>query len=109
MLSLIAFGGLSTYVHLTRESFSFLRGFLWLSFFILLGGCLLLPFAWNNLADLLLAGFGTLVFFCWILYDPGQLLERLDADFTPGVAAFELILDIIGLRSWLQHLLRLRG
>lgn len=109
LLSLITFGGLSAYVYLTRESFSFLRGFLCVSFYILVGGCLLLPFAWNNTVDLLFAAFGTLVFACWILYDTSQLLERLDADFTPAVGAFELILDIIGLRSWLQDLLRVRG
>jgi len=109
MLSLIAFGGLSAYVHLTRQSFSFLRGFLWISFFILVGASLLLPFVWNDLFSLLLAAFGTFVFLCWILYDTSQLLERRDDDLTPGVAAFELILDIIGLRSWLQSLLRTRG
>jgi FtsH-binding integral membrane protein len=109
LLSLIAFGGLSAYVHLTRETFSFLRGFLWVSFFILVGGCLLVPFAWNDLGQLLLAAFGTLVFLCWILYDTGQLLERIDEDLTPPEAAFELILDIIGLRGWLQGLLRTKG
>ena len=109
LLTLIAFGGLSVYVHLTRQTFSFLRGFLWVSFIILVGGCLLVPFAWNNLAQLLFAGFGTFVFLCWILYDTGQLLERLDEDLTPPVAAFELILDIIGLRGWLQGLLRTKG
>jgi FtsH-binding integral membrane protein len=108
MLALVTFSGLSLYVHLTRQSFYFLRGFLWFSFFILVGGCLLLPFAWNNIADLLLAAFGTLVFGCWILYDTSQLLERRDEDLTPAVGAFELILDIIGLRGWLQNLLRLR-
>jgi FtsH-binding integral membrane protein len=109
VLSFVAFAGLSMYVHLTRQSFSFLRGFLWISFFILLGSCLLLPFARNDALDLLLAAFGTIVFSCWILYDTGELLERLDDNLTPGVAAFELILDLVGLRSWLESLLRARG
>jgi len=109
VLSFVAFAGLSMYVHLTRQSFSFLRGFLWISFFVLLGGCLLLPFARNNTLDLLLAAFGTIVFACWILYDTGELLERLDENLTPGVAAFELILDLVGLRGWLEGLLRGKG
>jgi FtsH-binding integral membrane protein len=108
VLSLIAFGGLSAYVHLSRQSFSFLRGFLWISFFILLGSCLLLPFAWNSSLNLLFATFGTFVFCCWILYDTSQILERRD-ELTPGTAAFELILDIVGLRSWLEGFLRGRG
>jgi FtsH-binding integral membrane protein len=108
-LSLAAFGGLSAYVHLTRQSFSFLRGFLWIAFFVLLSGCLILPFVWNNRLELLLAAFGTLVFGCWILYDTSQILERMDEDLTPGVAAFELMLDLIGLRSWVAGLLRGRG
>lgn len=109
LLVLVTFSGLSLYVHLTRQSFYFLRGFLWISFFILLGACLLLPFAWSNAAALLVAAFGTLVFGCWILYDTSQLLERRDEDLTPAVGAFELILDLIGLRGWLQDLLRLRN
>ena len=109
VLSVVAFAGLSMYVHLTRQSFSFLRGFLWISFFILLGGCLLFPFARNNVLNLLLAAFGTIVFACWILYDTGELLERLDDNLTPSVAAFDLILDIVGLRSWLEDLLRAKG
>jgi len=105
ILTPIVFAGLSIYVHLTKKSFTFLRGFLSVSFFVLLGSCILLLFFQSHLFELVLVAFGVLVFACWILYDTSQILERIDADFTPGIAAFELILDIVGLHRWLMDLL----
>jgi FtsH-binding integral membrane protein len=108
ILTPIAFAGLSLYVHFTKTSFSFLRGFLAISFFIILGSGLLLCFFHNHLMELLLVMFGVLVFACWILYDTSQILERADEDFTPGIAAFELIIDIVGLHRWVMDLLQSR-
>jgi FtsH-binding integral membrane protein len=105
MLTLVGFIGLSAYVHITKQSFSFLRGFLCISFFILLGGCFILPFFHIRGMNLLISTFGTFVFAGWILYDTSNLLERRDGDYTPGVAAFELLLDLIGFFRWLLSLL----
>lgn len=105
LLSLLTFGGLSAYVYLTEQTFSFLRGLLWISFYALIGTCLLLPFAWRNTVDLFLSAAGTFLFGCWILYDTGQILGRRNEELTPATAAFELILDLIGLRSWLDGIL----
>jgi FtsH-binding integral membrane protein len=105
ILTPVTFVGLSFYVHFTKTSFSFLRGFLSMSFFILLGSCILFFFFQSHLLELLLVIFGVLVFASWILYDTSHILERKDADFTPGIAAFELILDIVGLHRWLMELL----
>jgi FtsH-binding integral membrane protein len=105
VLTLCAFGGLSLFVHITGKDFSFLRGFLCVSFFILLGGMLLSFFFQQPLFLLGWSGFGVLVFGCWILYDTSQIIHRVDADMTPGIAAFELILDIVGFHRWLlEHL-----
>ena len=105
ILTLCAFGGLTAYVHITGKDFSFLRGFLCVSFFLLLGGWLLAFVFHNPLFLLGWTGFGVLVFGCWILYDTSQIIHRADASLTPGIAAFELILDIVGFHRWLlQHL-----
>jgi FtsH-binding integral membrane protein len=109
VLSLLTFAGLTVYVHVTGTDFSFLRAFLCVSFFIMVGGVLLgLLFSWP-LMNLGLAAFGTLVFAGWILYDTSQILRLVDDLLTPAVAAFDLILDIVGLHSWLMDLLGLFG
>jgi FtsH-binding integral membrane protein len=105
-LTLATFIGLSAYVHITKQSFSFLRGFLCISFFVLLGGGILLAFVGTHRLDLLYAGFGTFVFGCWILYDTSQILERMENDLTPEIAAFELLLDLVGFFRWLMDFLR---
>ena len=106
MLTVVGFIGLSAYVHITKQSFSFLRGFLFVSFFILLGACFILPFFHVRGMNLYISAFGTFVFAGWILYDTSNLLERRNnADYTPGIAAFELLLDLIGFFRWLLSLL----
>jgi len=42
---------------------------------------------------------------CWILFDTSQIVHRADAELTPGIAAFELLLDIIGLHRWMLDFL----
>ena len=107
VMTLVAFGGLSFYVHLTRKDFSFMAGFLCLSFFIMLGG-IVLSFLVDSTAFMIgLTGFGVLVFGCWILFDTSRIIHRADEELTPAVGAFELFLDIIGLFSWLLDLLHL--
>jgi FtsH-binding integral membrane protein len=105
VLTLFAFGGLSAYVHLTKHDFSFLRGFLCIAFFVLLGGMVLACFFHQPLFLLGWTGFGVVTFGCWILFDTSQIIHRADGDLTPGIAAFELILDLIGFHRWLlDHL-----
>jgi FtsH-binding integral membrane protein len=104
-LTLLAFAGLSFYVHFTRTDFSFLRGFLCLAFFILLGGMILSIFTPHSAFAVGLTGFGVLTFGCWILFDTSQIIHRADETLTPAVAAFELLLDFVGMHSWLLDLL----
>lgn len=105
ILTLISFGGLTVYVHYTRQDFSFLRGFLCVAFFILLVGGFIVPFSHSHREHIVYAAFGTFVFLCWILYDTSQISENAE-ELTPGVAAFELLLDIIALHDWMIDLLK---
>lgn len=105
MLTAVAFIGLSAYVHVTKKDFSFLRGFLFISFFVLLGGCIILPFFHVPRLDAAIAAFGTFVFAGWILYDTSELQRRRDGFYTPEIAAFELLLDLIGFFRWLLSLI----
>ena len=102
ILTLATFSCLTGYVHFTRTNFSFLKGFLWMVFFTILLSGILVPFSHSRFASLGYATFGTLVFLCWILYDTSQVIENDDVSFTAGVAAFELLLDIIALHEWLS-------
>jgi FtsH-binding integral membrane protein len=104
VMTLGAFIGLSAYVHITRKDFSYLRGFLWAAFFILLSSLLVVPLAGNQWVSLGYAAFGSVTFLCWILYDTSQIVHRA-SQLTPDIAAFELLLDIIGLHRWLLDLL----
>ncbi len=106
ILTLISFGGLTVYVHFTKRDFSFLRGFLCVAFFILLVGGCIVPFSHSHREHVAYAAFGTFVFLCWILYDTGQITENAEEELTPGVAAFELLLDIIALHDWMIDLLK---
>lgn len=105
MLTALAFVGLSAYVHISKKDFSFLRGFLFISFFVLLGGSIILAFFHVPRLDIAIAAFGTFVFAGWILYDTSELMRRRDAEYTPEIAAFELLLDLIGFFRWLLSLI----
>jgi FtsH-binding integral membrane protein len=105
IVTLFTFGGLSAFVWVSRRNFSFLASFLCVAFFVLLGGCTAALFVESTVYLLCLTGFGVLTFAGWILYDTSRIVHRADEDLTPAVAAFELILDIVGFHRWLlDHL-----
>lgn len=108
LLTVFTFGGLSLFVHVTKKNFNFLRGFLVVSFWVLLGGCILLPLTGIRPLTMALTGLGVVAFACWILYDTSTILERADDELTPAVAALDLMLDIVGLHRWITDLLDLR-
>lgn len=105
VLTVLAFTGLSVYAHTTKTDFSYLRGFLSMAFWIILGAGLLAIFVHAPILHLAIAALGTVTFGCWILYDTSQIVNRRNEKLTPGVAAFELLLDIVGLFRWLLDLL----
>ena len=105
IITLAAFCGLTAFVWITRWDFSFLSGFLCLAFFVLIGGWIT-SFFINSTGFLLgWTGFGVFTFGCWILYDTSNILNRAGDGESSAVAAFELILDIVGFHRWLlEHL-----
>jgi FtsH-binding integral membrane protein len=105
LLTVAAFVGLSAYVHTTKADFSYLRGFLAIAFWTILAGGLLTLFLPVKLLTLALSAFGVVTFGCWILYDTSQIVNRRDSTLSPGVAAFELLLDLVGLFRWILDLL----
>jgi FtsH-binding integral membrane protein len=105
VMTVAAFTGLSLYVHTTRQDFSYLKGFLSIAFWIILAGGLLTIFFPVKLLTLGLSALGVVMFGCWILYDTSQIVNRRDSTLTPGVAAFELLLDLVGLFRWILDLL----
>ena len=109
LLSVFTFSGLSLFVHVTKQSFSFLRGFLVVSFWVLIGGCILLPLTGIRPSTVALTGFGVIVFACWVLYDTSNIIKRADDELTAPVAALELLLDIVGLHRWVSNLLNSRS
>jgi len=105
ILTLVTFAALSAFVHYTKIDFSFLIGFLIISFFVLVGGSMLSVIILQPFYLHVLTSFGVIVFGCWILFDTSRVINRADDDLTPELAAFELILDIIGFHRWLLDLL----
>jgi modulator of FtsH protease len=105
LLTLAAFGGLTTYTHVTRKDFSYLTGFLWAAFWIMLVGILLAIGFHIPLLQLGLSAFGAIVMGVWVLYDTSRILHDNGQTMTPGEAATELLLDIVGLFRWILRLL----
>ena len=109
VLSVVGFGGLSAYVHLSGRDFSFLRGALGVAFFLLAAGSIQLAYEPERFprTRIVVTILGVAAFGGWILYDTSRILERADDDLTPGRAAFELFIDIVGSQRWLLDLLGL--
>lgn len=105
ILTFGAFGGLTAYVHTTRKDFNFLGGFLSMAFWVVLLGIGVMFFFPIPLLHLALSAFGVLTMGGWVLYDTSRLLQDNGDRMTPGEAAAELLLDIVGLFQWILSLL----
>jgi len=106
-LTLATFAGLTAFVWISRIDFSFLVGFLCVSFFLMLAGSFarfLIAAPWFHIGWTAL---GVLTFACWVLYDTGNIVRRADGAQDEQIAAFELFLDIVGFHRWLLEHLRL--
>lgn len=105
VLTALAFTGLTVYAHTTKKDFSYVAGFLSIAFWVMLGAILLSIFLPIPLLALGIAALGVMTFGGWILYDTGQIVQERHTGRSPGAAAFELLLDIIGLFRWILRLL----
>jgi FtsH-binding integral membrane protein len=103
--TLVTFAGLSFYVHITKKDFSFLRGFLVAAFWIAIVATVIMLFFPGMRGMMPFAAFGTLVFAGWILYDTSAVIHNVNCMEAAGLAAFALLLDLIGLFKNLLNLL----
>jgi len=95
---------LSVTVFLTKRNFRFLRGFLFLQFWVLLFGIIANIFLRLDWLDLALSSLAVAAFSAFILYDTGRLIDK-ERGGNPLQHSFELFLDILGLFQWLLRLI----
>ena len=105
IITIVAFVSLSLYAYRSQRNFSFLAAILNVCFYVSLFGCVLLIIFPVKLLSLIMAMFGILIFVGWILYDTQQIRDNASYDYTPEHGAFDLIMDIVALRSWIQAFL----
>ena len=96
LLTGAAFGGLTTYVFVTRKDFSFLGAGLTMGLWVVLGASLLSIFLHSAVLSLAIASVGVLLFAGYILYDTSRLLRDERENDAVG-AALRLFLDVINM------------
>jgi len=93
----LVFGGLSIYTLVTKQDFSWMRGFVVTALFALIGVALLNAFFFHSGAvQMAMSAAGVLVFSCWVLFDTSRILRSTPVDDAVG-AALSLYLDFINL------------
>jgi len=104
VLSLLVFGGLTAFVHVTKKDFSFLGGFLFVMLLLLIGAGIMRFFVDSPVLHLAVAAGGTAIFALYILFDTSQVIHRIHEDEAVS-AAWMLFIDLIGLFLYLLDLL----
>lgn len=104
LLSISGFTGLSTYALLSKRDFSFLRGFLSMGFFVVLGALILNIFIGGTVFGLAIASVGVLLFGGFILYDTSRMV-RDPSNQDPVGAALRLYLNFLNLFIFLLRIL----
>lgn len=112
-LTVLVMGSLTAFAFISRTDFSFLYGFLWAGFFVVLGGVLL-----NVLLDYLgyptstfhlgLTIACTLLYMGYVLYDTSNIIHRFSTDMVVPAALALMIDFIILFRNILMLLLNRR-
>lgn len=93
-LTLLAFGAISAYAFFTKRDFSFLRGFLVVGSFVLLGAVLLGIFVQSTGFQIAISAAGVLLFSGFVLYDTQKVLRTYpDGEHVAG--AITLFLDFV--------------
>jgi len=103
-LTVVAFGSLTGYVLVTKKDFSFLRGFVTVGLFVILGGLILNLFVQAPALNFAISAGGVLLFSAFILYDTSNVLFRYREDEWVG-ATLALFLDFLNLFLFLLRLL----
>lgn len=95
-LTVFAFGGLSGYVLVSGKDFSFMKGFIWTGFWILVG-FMVVGFFVNSWAyHMGITAAGLLVFAGFVLYHTSEIMHRMGpSEWVAG--AFTLFIDFINM------------
>lgn len=95
-LTTFAFGGLTGYVLVSGKDFSFMRGFIWTGFWILVGFMVIGLFTSSWAFHMGVTAAGLLVFAGFVLYDTSEIMHRYGPeDWVAG--AFSLFIDFINM------------
>lgn len=93
-LTLVAFGALSAYAFFTKRDFSFLRGFLTVGLFVLLGAIVIGLFLESTALQIAISAGGILLFSGFVLYDTQKVLKTYpDGEHVAG--AMTLFIDFV--------------
>jgi FtsH-binding integral membrane protein len=106
LLATAGFLGLTTYALVSRRDFSFLRGFLSMGIWVVLGAIVLNFFVHSSAFGLAVASAGVLLFGGFILYDTGRLLKRPEERGDAVGAAISLYLSVMNLFLFLLTIFR---
>lgn len=105
LLAVVAFVGLTSYALLSKRDFSFLRGFVTVGLWVLIGATILSLFVHSSAFGLAIASAGVLLFAGFILYDTSRLLRVSDEDMDAPGAAISLFLSFLNLFLFLLRIL----
>jgi modulator of FtsH protease len=94
-LALLSFVGLSAYALVSRRDFSFLRGFLTMGLFVVIGASILNLFFGGAVFSLAIASAAVLLFGGFILYDTSRMVRAGETEPVP--AALGLYLNFLNL------------
>lgn len=94
-LAVVAFVGLSGYALVTKRDFSFLRGFVTMGLFVVIGASLLNLFFGGAVLSLAIASAAVLLFGAFILYDTSRMIRGGETEAVP--AALGLYLNFLNL------------
>ena len=106
-LTVVAFGSLTGYAFLTKKDFSFMRGFVTIGLFVVLGGAVLTWFVQSSALNFAVSAGGVLLFSGFILYDTSNIIHHYREDEWVG-AAMGLYLNVLNLFLFLLRLLSSR-
>lgn len=103
LLTVMGFGGLTGYVFVSKRDFSFLRGFVSIGLFVLLGAMLLNFFVGGESFGLAISSVGVILFGAFVLYDTSRLLREESRDAVGG--ALSLYLNFVNMFLFLLRIL----
>jgi modulator of FtsH protease len=104
LLTVLGFTGLTTYALLSKRDFSFLRGFLTMGLWVVIGAIALSFFVGGATFSLAIASVGILLFGGFVLYDTSRMLRDPSNRDAVG-AALGLYLNFLNLFLFLLQIL----